>query len=75
MSVKKRKAAQSNRRPPKRNHSAQGFYTPFEHLDQHLARKSTPDAPTNQHEENYEAVPQVAEEETIFLDAMSQHAA
>lgn len=71
MSGKKRKAAQSNHQPPKRNHSAQAFYTPFEHLDQHLARKSSTAAPSIRQEVKCEAVQRVQDEEAIFLDAMS----
>jgi len=71
MSGKKRKAAHSSHRSPRRNHSAQGFYTPFEQLDQHLARKSPPAACSIQEEKKSKALHQVPEEEAIFLDAMS----
>lgn len=71
MPGKKKKPAHSRHPLPKKNRSLQGFYTPFEQLDQHLARKSALLASVAPQGGNSKTVQPISNDEAIFHEAMS----
>lgn len=70
MAAKKKKTHRAKDHPIKGNSGAQGFYTPFRDLDQHLGRPSSTANPAKQAAGSKILPPRAVSEEEIFLQAM-----